>query len=1180
MKRKNGLYPQIFQFNVVPPQDGGFSLTPVESVIRGFRNPEDTMVLEIAGVDQVLFYGIRTNNYQAVKGMMMSHFPQAILGESVRSLVSGSYVEDQELAVSRQGDWLFLDEDELALVQTVYLEYESYLPLRVAEDREIRESEIDPLAGVVGLLAGSTSGEGTDGRGSDRFGVRIVARPADERWGQSWQNRMQDRRDGEDRNRHLPQGEGPSVGTLVALAGGGGLLLGNYLAWQNDLLPYAIAGDVAAVLGLAGYAAFQRGASGRRKRRPYIDERLSEEKLKALSYHCELQVVRVYRHPKDRELMLEQIRRLVDGLRAFDNSAGNAWKPGKLYEFDGQDVFKGALDHPFRGGLREVGMLAPGQGEKCILSARELASVWHLPLGRTELASMERASSVVLLPYTPELNKGGPEAGPMVGKAGRETLDVYLPQTAMAKHTLILGKSGTGKSTTLKHVLAHKFMRKAQGLDDDAIVVIDPHSDLVHELLELVPPEAAHLVRLLDFGRIDRVPAMNLVDPELFPDRDRCVDTIIQTVKGLWIHWGTRLEDLLRRSLTMVYEFNQHEDTSEDEMLTMLDILPILEGGNRVGQGRDAHYELGDFQRHVLSRVNDPRLHQWMEHNFLRWDPGERAQAVAPVNSRVGYYAQNLRASVVMGQRKSTILMSEVLEKGQILLVATASGAVGKDPAALMGGTVVSLIDSAIRSQESIEPGKRKKCLLVCDEFQTVTGADWESMLAEDRKYGLSMMLATQSLLRLDTGERRLQEGVLGNIGCFIAYKMSAGDALIVSREMERERVAESNFVSLHPHHCYVKIDTDSKSFPAFSMRSMPPPGRLPDAEETLRAVMEQSEAYTVDWEESRRRIEADVKAQMQLQGGGESMEEVPFASKKDRKGGRKKGGASSNGGGEGHSVPAVGDVFNGTGGMFSVELEASEPVAAGVVEMASSSESVSLDGGAGRSEQANGVGAGASWLSPGAMELVEEEDGAAFGQEPERAESGAVGVMQEKGVEESPETHLLDGLSGSGSLFAEASGEGSGPDVSASLGEEELPGDSGREGDGGGGSAGDSGRRRKKKNAFDDYGRSPTPVIGESSPLRNVRSEKVEGSVYTREALERLVQNADDPGVRAVFDKIFTGMYSSRMAKEYKRGRREALEELREAQAAEETAGDGPSRKGGRAALLDATADRVLEEE
>ena len=1163
MKTRKGFYPQIFQCGIVPPQDGGLSLTPIESVIRGFRNEQDTLVLEMAGVDQVLFYGFRTNNYAGLRGSLMSHFPQAILSESVRNLASGSYVEDQERALGRAGDWLFLDEDEMALVQTVYLEYEPYLPLAVADDREIREAGVDPLAGVVGHLVGNTSGETTDGRGSDRFGLRVVLRPADERWGQKWQNRMQDRRDGEDRNRHLPQGEGPSTGTLIGLASVGGLAFVNYYLWQRDMLGAAFAIDGGAVAALAGFAALQFRRGGRRKRRPYIDERLAEEKLKALSYHCELQVVRVYRNALDVEMMTEQVRGLVDALRAFDNSAGNAWRLGEMYRFEGQDILEGALNHPFRGGLKEVGFLDQKRAEGCILSAREVSSVWHLPLGTAELASMERASSVVLLPYTPELNQGGPSAGPLVGRGGRNTLDVYLPDSALAKHTLIVGKSGTGKSTTLKHVLAYKFRKKAEGLDDGAIVVIDPHSDMVHELLELVPPSIAHKVRLLDFGRIDRVPAMNLVDPALFPDRDRCVDTIIQTVKGLWIHWGNRLEDLLRRSLTMVYEFNEHPDTADDEMLTMLDILPILEGGKRVGQGREVHYVLGDFQRHVLSRVRDPRLHQWMEHNFLRWDPGERAQAVAPVNSRVGYYAQNLRASVVMGQRKSTIVMSDVLEEGQILLVATASGAVGKDPAALMGGTVVSLIDSALRSQESLPSGERKKCLVVCDEFQTVTGADWGSMLAEDRKYGGSIMLATQSLMRLDEGERHLRDDVLGNMGCFIAFKLSGEDSRIVSREMGEDRVPPANFGSLDPYNCYVKVDSDTQSFAAFSMLSQPPPGPDENASETVRLVMEQSVNYTVDWEESRRRIEADVRRQMELEGGGSEIggagASIGFTTGRDNGDGgrgRKRGGdgsavhgdasppgqdeavgVQSENGLESESVGGMGAgeasgedgrapegvleeraVPAGAGAMGvaspvvdDADLWAEQPVAAAAPETGGAEGDVSSNGGLPRRPPGGAWVRGDPYSRDGDEDVGFPLDGLGNG--------GDVLILfggdQRSGVEEAP---VGAGRPGGDSL------------------DDDVPGVpvSGR---------GDDGAprvRREPAAAFDQFGRSPTPVIGDSSSLRGIDAWLIEESYYSTAALEELATKGDDPGVKAVFRKIFAGWHGAEMRREYNRGFRD----------------------------------------
>ena len=135
---------------------------------------------------------------------------------------------------------------------------------------------------------------------------------------------------------------------------------------------------------------------------------------------------------------------------------------------------------------------------------------------------------------------------------------------------------------------------------------------------------------------------------------------------------------------------------------------------------------------------------------------------------------------------------------------------------------MVSLVESALRSQESVEASKRAKCLLVCDEFQTVTGADWEGMLAEDRKYGCSILLATQSLVRLQSEDRNLKAGVLGNVGVIIGYQMSAEDARIISYEMDAERVPQKYLVNLHPHHCCVRINSSTTCYPAFSMKTLP----------------------------------------------------------------------------------------------------------------------------------------------------------------------------------------------------------------------------------------------------------------------------------------------------------------------------------------------------------------------
>ena len=138
----------------------------------------------------------------------------------------------------------------------------------------------------------------------------------------------------------------------------------------------------------------------------------------------------------------------------------------------------------------------------------------------------------------------------------------------------------------MQHVVAHKLRAKAMGMDDDAIVVVDPHSDLVRSLLELVPPKIADQVYLIDLADDERVAGINLLDTQLFPDRDRATDNTVQVVKNLWEH-----------TLKSLYEANRNPRVQPDQQYTILDGLYLLSD--------DA------FRKEVLSKATDPYLVRW-----------------------------------------------------------------------------------------------------------------------------------------------------------------------------------------------------------------------------------------------------------------------------------------------------------------------------------------------------------------------------------------------------------------------------------------------------------------------------------------------------------------------------------------------------------------------------------------
>ena len=181
------------------------------------------------------------------------------------------------------------------------------------------------------------------------------------------------------------------------------------------------------------------------------------------------------------------------------------------------------------------------------------------------------------------------------------------------------------------------------------------------------------------------------------------------------------------------------------------------------------------------------------------------SEALASVQTRLSYYASSKRARAILGQPRSTIDMRRTILYGGILLVSTAQGTVGRDVAALVGASLLNLVDSVIREQGRLPPDERRGALVVVDELQSMPGEDYESTLSELGKFGASLVLATQSLAKLHDLSPTMRDALLANVECLAVFQVAASDARELIWEMGKDRVTEDDVVSLPVHHCYVR---------------------------------------------------------------------------------------------------------------------------------------------------------------------------------------------------------------------------------------------------------------------------------------------------------------------------------------------------------------------------------------
>ncbi|MCY4639520.1 MAG: hypothetical protein OXC94_04165, partial [Chloroflexi bacterium] len=133
--------------------------------------------------------------------------------------------------------------------------------------------------------------------------------------------------------------------------------------------------------------------------------------------------------------------------------------------------------------------------------------------------------------------------------------------------------------------------------------------------------------------------------------------------------------------------------------------------------------------------------------------------------------------------------------------------------------------------------------------------------LSELGKFGASLVLATQSLAKLDDLSPTMRDTLLANIGCLAVFQVAGTDAQQLVWELDRDRVSVEDVVSLPAHHAYVRATVGGERTPTFSMEVLKPDDGNPETAARIRA---EAASYLLTEEEvaarraeGRRRIDA-----------------------------------------------------------------------------------------------------------------------------------------------------------------------------------------------------------------------------------------------------------------------------------------------------------------------------------
>ena len=385
------------------------------------------------------------------------------------------------------------------------------------------------------------------------------------------------------------------------------------------------------------------------------------------------------------------------------------------------------------------------------------------------------------------------------------------------RHTLVLGATGTGKSTLLKSLLLQD-LRAGRGL-----CLLDPHGELVDSLLATFPPERRQDLTVLDLADRDWPVPLNLLAWRELDERDQIIDELYGTVGELYdlrTVGGPMFEHYFRGLLRLLMGAKHHEDF----VATMLE-FPLVFQDDKLRKAllsRCSERQMADFVKEIESTTGETSL-----------------KNMAPyITSKLGRFMHDRTLRRIFGQQEMALDFRSVMDEGRVVLVNLAKGRLGSTVSALVARQLVARFKAAALGRADQPPERRRDFFVYVDEFQNLNLEAFGELLAEARKYRLGLVLANQFLDQLEHDHRRsgMIASVLGNVGTTVAFRLGTRDAERLA-PVFRPSFDLQDLLELPNWQAYVRLHSDAGVLHPFSIHTVPD-GARPDPElaEELRA--------------------------------------------------------------------------------------------------------------------------------------------------------------------------------------------------------------------------------------------------------------------------------------------------------------------------------------------------------
>ena len=420
-----------------------------------------------------------------------------------------------------------------------------------------------------------------------------------------------------------------------------------------------------------------------------------------------------------------------------------------------------------------------------VLSTSELADLYHFPYtSTTKTENLSKLHSKELPAPLSLKQKAELDIYFANNTYGDTTTRIGLTADERRRHVYILGATGTGKSTMLLSMI-EQDIKNNKGLS-----VIDPHGDLIDQIISVIPKDRIPDVVYFNPDDIGYPMGINLLEltpglneEDAIREKEYIAESIISVFNKIYTdkYSGPRMEYILRNTIHTAFTI------PDASLFTVYKLLINT-----------------SFRKSVVRNLKDENLLDFWKYEFAKAGDYQKVKMISPITNKIGRFLFSPTAKRILEQGKSTINFDTIMNEGKILLCNLAKGKIGEDNSSVFGVLIMAKIQLAALKRARMKPEDRKDFYLYVDEFQNFATPAFAQILSEARKYKLNAILAHQTTSQLE--DISLVNITLANTGTVICFRTANPEDERMILPQFRPYIEQGEIASLPSYHFYMRL--------------------------------------------------------------------------------------------------------------------------------------------------------------------------------------------------------------------------------------------------------------------------------------------------------------------------------------------------------------------------------------